>query len=104
MKLYKTWTKAELREEWHKHMVLAMLHFVIGGGKDSVSKGGVLPELKTRVWKERKTEGKKKKKQSKKADDKCVWKGEWRFIFAVDTTHKQRHTNNCTSNGVLISP
>jgi len=46
-KHYKTWTKAELREEWHKHMVLAMLQFVTGGGTGTVSKGGVLLQLKT---------------------------------------------------------
>jgi len=28
-------------------MVLAMLRFVTGGGNDTESKGGVLPELKT---------------------------------------------------------
>jgi hypothetical protein len=49
MKPYKTWTKAELCVERHKHMVLAMPHFVTAGGKDAISKGGVLPELKTRA-------------------------------------------------------
>jgi hypothetical protein len=59
MKPYKQWTKTQLREEKHKHVVLTMLRFGIGGGKDSVSKGGLLPEIKTKASKERKKDRKK---------------------------------------------